>query len=176
MNQIFQVLTIKDKCMKKLFAFTVTATLLLFMTTSIYAQEWSKEQSNVWKTVEDSWAKWKAGDIDGLATMIHDQYQGWNADIPLPISKKDVISGYKAEMEKEKIEFFSINPARIVVTKNAAVVDYYFQFNILSTVNEKQERSVMSGKNVEFYVQENGKWLLLGDLTVLNKNKKDEDK
>jgi hypothetical protein len=155
--------------MKKLFAFTVGVIVLLFMATETFAQEWTKDQTDVWKVVQDSWSKWKAGDIDGMAALFHNQYQGWDSEIPLPLDKTEVIAMYKELKTQENIESYSINPARIVITKTSAVVDYYFNFTMITTGKEKQEKTSVKGKNVEFYIKEDGKWLLLGDMTVEQK-------
>lgn len=81
--------------MKTTLRFAIIAVLAFFLTSSVIAQEWTKEQKEVWQTVENTWSKWKANDVAGAAANLHEK-----------------------------------------------------------------------GKNVEFYVKEGGKWLLLGDMTV----------
>lgn len=68
-----------------------------------------------------------------------------------------------------KIDYFSLNPARILVMDNIAVVDYYFWYSSTITMGEKKEMKDSRGKNAEFYVKEGGKWLLIGDMTVHEK-------
>src|SRR5512138_1211884 len=140
--------------------------------TAAFGQEWTKAQKEVWQVVEDSWAKVNKGDVDGMAANLHEKYQGWNNIAALPETKEMVVKWYKANSSMMKMENYSINPARIVVTDNAAVVDDYYWANSTTTVGEKKTTNVMSGKNVEFYVKEGGKWLLIGDLTIFNDNKK----
>jgi hypothetical protein len=144
--------------------------LLLGMGTSgAFAQEWSKAQKEVWQVVENSWVTWTAFDIEGFTAILHEKYQGWNNNIPLPITK-EMYKKELLEMQKRmKFGFYEINPARIVVTENAAVVDYYFVYETIDTQGEKAAKQESSGKNVEFYTKEGGKWLLLGDLTIIDK-------
>lgn len=144
--------------------------LLLGMGTSgAFAQEWSKAQKEVWQVVENSWVTWTAFDIEGFAAILHEKYQGWNNNIPLPITK-EMYKKELLEMQKRmKFGFYEINPARIVVTENAAVVDYYFVYETIDTQVEKAAKQESSGKNVEFYTKEGGIWLLLGDLTIIDK-------
>jgi hypothetical protein len=144
--------------------------LLLGMGTSgASAQEWTKAQKEIWQVVENSWMTWTTLDIEGFAAILHEKYQGWNNNTPLPITK-EMYKKELQEMQKTlKFGFYEINPARIVVTENAAVVDYYFVYETTDTQVEKAEKHENSGKNVEFYTKEGGKWLLIGDLTLIDK-------
>jgi hypothetical protein len=157
-----------------------TKTLLLlflfigFATTNAFTQEWTKAQKEVWQVVEDSWMKFKTGDVEGSTAYLHEKYQGWSKNSPLPIMKDGVkkwLSEYKNRMQ---IEYYELNPARIVVIENAAVVDYTFYYELIYTHGDKKEQQEWYGKNAEFYVKEGGKWLLLGDLTITDKVPEDQ--
>lgn len=161
--------------MKKLLKLTVATVIILLMTKTALPQEWTKEQSEVWKVVQDGWTKWKAGDADGLAAITHEKYQGWSDDSPLPMGKQEVMQWFKDMKDMMKVNYYSIEPARIVVTKNAAVVDYYFDYSTVYTMNDKKESKESKGKNAEFYVKEDGKWLLIGDMTVHAEDDDGED-
>jgi hypothetical protein len=143
--------------------------VIIFLATTAFSQEWTKPQKDIWQVVEDSWTKWKAGDLDGANAYLSDKYQGWSDNDALPTSKEMMLSWAQEAKNTIKLNRFSLNPARIVVTDNAAVVDYYYWCEMTITTDDKKEKKEMSGKNAEFYVRENGKWLLLGDLTVHDK-------
>ena len=158
--------------MKTLLKFSFVAFIVLFATTA-FAQEWSKAQKEVWQVVEDSWAKLQAGDVDGAAANFHEKYLGWNEEMPLPMGKAKVIQMYKKLNEFVKVESYDLEPARIVVTDDGAVVYYYFSLYETMILGDKKEQKQYGGKNVEFYVKENGKWLLLGDLTIIEEEDDD---
>ena len=157
--------------MKTLLKLAGVAFALIIATTTVFAQEWTKEQKEVWKVVEDSWTNWKAWNIEGTVASIHEKYQGWSEDDPLPMSKASQVEWYTTMKEMRKNDYFSLNPARIVVTDNAAVVDYYYSFSVTYIAGDVKKQENKKGKNAEFYVKEGGKWLLLGDMTVYD----DED-
>ena len=157
--------------MKKFFACAITTIVLLFMVTPIFAQEWSKEQTELWKVLQERYTKWQNGDFDGFTALVHDQYQGWSNNDPLPLGKEMLVSRFKDLIKSMKLESNMMNPARIVITKNAAVVDFYFALTFVSTAKDKQNKMELNGKNVEFFVKENGKWLLLGDMTEFKMSK-----
>jgi hypothetical protein len=151
-----------------------TKTLLLCLllgigTSGAFAQEWTKAQKEVWQVVEDGWMKWTASDIEGYTAILHEKYQGWSNDSPLPITKEMVKKSFNEWMSNSQFGYYELYPARITVTESAAVVDYYFYFKMTYTQGEAKEPQEWYGKNVEFYVKEGGKWLLLGDLTISNK-------
>lgn len=152
--------------MKTLSKSLLTALVLLMIATTVLAQEWSKEQMEVWKVVKDGWDKWKTGDVNGMGATVSEKYQGWSDQQALPMNKKDVMEWYSSMKDMVNVNRIFLNPARIVVTKDAAVVDYYFHVSGTMTMNGKSENSEFGGKNAEFYVKEDGKWMLLGDMTV----------
>jgi len=81
------------------------------------------------------------------------------------------IQRFQETKELFKVNFYSLNPARIVITENAAIVDYYYWYEATYTRGEKKELIEDRGQNVEFYVKEEGKWMLLGDMTTHKENK-----
>ena len=147
--------------------FTLVALMAFIATTGVYTQEWTKAQTEVWQIVEDSWAKWKAEDFAGGAAYVHEKYQGWNDQMPLPMTKAMLIKQNQELKDISKLIRFSLNPARIVITENAAVVDYYYRAETTYKADDKTVPYNFHGQNAEFYVKEGGKWLLLGDMTTV---------
>jgi len=161
--------------MKKMLRFAIIGLMATLFASSSYAQEWTKAQLEVWKTVENEWKSWKAGDVDGLAAIMHEKYQGWNAEDPLPVNKTTVVGYYTTMKDLFKVQSMNINPARITVTENTAVVDYYFMFTYTMGEGEKQKSEEYKGRSIECYTREGGKWLLLGDLMVFDEDDEEDD-
>jgi len=137
-------------------------------TSTLMGQEWSKEQKEVWKLVKTGWEGWKTGDTEAAFGTIHDKYLGWNNDDPLPISKAKWKSMYEMYQEFSTVEFYSLDAARILVDGNNAVVYYYFEFYSVFEKGDMKKENHMEGRNVEFFVKQNGKWMLFGDMTVFD--------
>jgi hypothetical protein len=154
---------------KKTFLFLCL--LLGIVSASAFGQEWTKAQKEVWQVVEDGWMKWTTWDMEGYVAVLHEKYQGWSNDSPLPLTKEMVKKTFQEYKNSMLLEHYEINPARITVTENAAVVDYVFYYEMTYTRGDKKELQEWYGKNVDFYIKESGKWLLLGDLTISNKVK-----
>jgi hypothetical protein len=146
--------------------------LCLFMgmaTTSAFSQEWTKAQLEVWQVVENTWNSYKGGDLTPYYASLHPKYQGWDSQTPLPYTKVKVMQQLGELMPSIKIDVMDIEPARIVVTENAAVVDYYYNYTYTRTLGDKKDSVTRKGMAVEFYVKEKGAWLLLGDMGVEQK-------
>ena len=47
-------------------------------------------------------------------------------------------------------------------------------YSVTSTIGDTKKQEEGKGKNVEFYVKEGGKWLLLGDMSVYEDMKDDD--
>jgi hypothetical protein len=161
--------------MKKLQNSIVIAVLCVLISGSALAQEWTKEQQEVWKVVEDTWNNWKTKNSDGIAATLHDKYQGWSDESPLPMGKQELLNWFNSMKDMMTFYYSYITPARITVTANAAVVDYYFEFSGEYKMGDKTIPEEMKGKTVEFYVKEGGKWRLLGDFMSENKEKDSDD-
>jgi hypothetical protein len=161
--------------MKKKLKVFILVMLIVFTAGTSMAQEWSKEQSEVWKVVQDTWKGWKAGDATAVAASFHEKYQGWSDDMPLPIGKQAIMEWFSGMKDAMTFNHYSIEPTRILVYKTSAVVDYYYYYNVTWTMGDEKETKDVKGKIVEFYVNDGGKWLLLGDMMIHGEDDDEED-
>ncbi len=151
--------------------FTIALMLTAFLCTStLLGQNWSKEQKEVWKGVESGWEAWSKGDTEGAFNTIHDKYLGWNNDDALPMSKAKWMKMYNMYKEMSTVEYYDLNPARILVDGDNAVVYYYFEFYSTFKKGDKVKENHMEGRNVEFYIKQNGQWMLFGDMTYFEED------
>ncbi len=166
---------IKKTTMKKLMNYAAIAVTMIALlgASTLHAQEWTKEQKAVWQTVDHTWATWKAGDIDATFTAFCDDYLGWGDDLPLPMAKDKYYKFWKEMIGNISNMYYDIEPARILVHGNSAVVYYYYMYSYLYTDGDKSQNMDGEGKNIDFYVKENGKWMLLGDFGYSTSDKED---
>ena len=133
--------------------------------TTTTAQEWSTEQKTVWQEIDNMWAKWKVGDIDAAFANVHEDYLGWNKKAPMPTSKEKWLNGMKDYMVTVSDQYYDIEPARIVIYKNVAVVHYYYNYSYSKNEEDKKVKHSYSGKWTAFFVLEKSLWFLIGDFT-----------
>ena len=154
--------------MKTLLNFSaITFVLIAFLGMStLTAQEWTKEQKEVWNEVEQMWENWKAGDLDAAFANVHEKYLGWNDEMPLPVTKAEWVEPMKEYISKVTNRDYYASPARILVIGNAAVVHYYYQMSWIYDDGDQKKPQSYKGKWSEFFIKEGGKWMLIGDMTV----------
>ncbi|MFO7615818.1 MAG: nuclear transport factor 2 family protein [Bacteroidales bacterium] len=152
--------------MKTSMKMAVLAMVTLIATAGAFAQEWTKAQKEVWQVCETAWKDYQNQNWDGVAAYMHPNYQGWDDQSPLPYSKEKAMQMIKERFTTVKLTSYDIEPARIVVLKDAALIDYYYSYTIVSMQGDKKEFKELKGMFVEFYVKEGGKWLCLGDMTT----------
>lgn len=150
----------------------IVVLLLAFLgSSSLQAQDWSKDQKEVLEIIENAWAKWQEGDFDASVESIHEKYIGWNQEDPLPTSKEKWVKSIEKMKDYVKLTDYDIEPARILVYDDVAVVHYYFEQTMAITKDDKTTEIKFKGKNAEFLIKEGGKWLLIGDMTFYKTKK-----
>ena len=129
------------------------------------AQEWTKDQETVWQEIENMWTYWKAGDMDAAFANVHADYLGWNNSSPMPMSYTKWVDATKESKDLYSNRNFDIEPARILVHGDAAVVHYYYSMSYTYDDGEEKNKGKDHGRWTEFFVKEGDKWMLLGDFT-----------
>jgi len=155
--------------MRKLLGYIFCSFIIVLLSSSaIFSQKWNRKQKDVWTVVEKSWTDWKSGNTEAVKASLHDSYHGWSNDQPFPIGKNAETSMFEWMTASSEIQYFMLDPVRIVVVKNVAVVHYFVTFSIQRTEGEETIIETTSGKNAETYIRKRGKWLLLGAMRILD--------
>lgn len=153
--------------MKKRFN-TIAISIALFAflgTSSLSAQEWTEDQKAVWKVTEDMWISWQKGDIDGVFAGVHENYTGWSNHSDMPESKAKWLASLTKYNDMQSMRDYNIEPARIHVERNLAVIHYYFTYSYMLDMGEEKKWISHKGKWTSFMIMEKDLWLLIGDFT-----------
>ena len=76
--------------MKKLSVCLAVISLFVFVSTTVYAQEWSDSQKEVWETVKTYSDLADKGDVHGFLSYIDDSYCGWFYFMEAPTDKNSL--------------------------------------------------------------------------------------
>jgi ketosteroid isomerase-like protein len=142
--------------MKTLIVFTCT----LFISASLWAQEWSAEQKDVWKNVETYWDLGAKGDIEGFLSYFHDDFSGWPNASPFPHDKDARVKFVKFSFSNTETVFYNITPLAIKIHGNVAFVHYYY-LNV--TKHGEKKESTEQGRWTDILMKQGEKWVMIGD-------------
>ena len=142
--------------------------ILVFLLIPVFsnAQFCSEEEKEVWTVVVDWWDNWKNMDMEAAFATVSDKYEGWNQERPLTVSKTKWMKQMKEATKYTTLREYDLDPVKVVVYKDAAVVHYYYSMYTEWAYKDEQGTYKANGKWSEFFVKEKGKWKLIGDMTT----------
>ncbi len=127
---------------------------------SIFAQQWSAEQKDVWASVEKYWEISSNGDAEGFLSYFDDSYIGWSNRGAFPNDKASTSKFIRWEMKNSQTLLYSITPASIWVKGDFAFTHYFFTV-LEKNKDGKEEWS--SGRWTDVLMKKGDKWVLVGD-------------
>jgi ketosteroid isomerase-like protein len=127
---------------------------------SVFAQDWSPAQKEVWKNVNDYWALMAKGDLNGFLDYFHADYVGWDNNSPLPSTKEEsrkwITYGYLGI----RVPVYEIKPLTIKIFDDVAFVHYYYAMAKETADGKKISES---GRWTDILLKQGNKWLMIGD-------------
>ncbi|MCH7974564.1 MAG: nuclear transport factor 2 family protein [Bacteroidetes bacterium] len=127
---------------------------------SSFAQKWSSEQKEVWKSVEASWDLYAAGDLNGLISYIDKSFVGWDNNSKVPSKKSETVKFIRYFFPKSKILFHSLKPVAIWVEGDFAFVHYYY---LQVNKNADGKENTETGRWTDILMKDGNRWVLVGD-------------
>jgi len=144
----------------KYFVILLEFIVLITFTNNISAQQWSAEQQEVWKTIEEHMALNEKGDLNGYLSLYDESYLGWNYNSEAPRDFSTITKRVKYFFQNRKILLYTIVPSRIWVKDDFAFAHYYY-----TTVSKDNAGVVTtdSGRWTDIFMKKGNKWLCIGD-------------
>ena len=137
---------------------SVLVVSLFLIPGAVQGQTWTPEQHEVWEFVVETWEADTSEDITWVDRMVHPNFRGWDAGLPMPRDRDTQRQWSRYGDESGTTLIYSVFPASIVVQENTAVALYYG-----SIVNEDLEgkRETTHFKEVDVLIREDGEWKFL---------------
>jgi len=127
---------------------------------SVFAQEWSAAQKEIWKNVNDYWALMAKGDLNGFMDYFHADYIGWDNSAVLPSTKEESRKWLAYAYQGVKIPVYEIKPLAIKIYGDVAFVHYYYSIAKESQDGKKKSES---GRWTDILLKQGNKWVMIGD-------------
>ena len=129
--------------------------LIVFWGSQIFGEEWTTEQKEVWKVIENAWESLKKGDVKGHLADYHDDAVQWGIRSSYPIADLKVLEKrYKWWEENGKDLTINNEPHTILIKDNVAVVFY--------SSNWKVREISARGRVCDTLIKQDNKWKILG--------------
>ena len=148
------------KCLTKNFAVVAIVCFTVLATTSLFAQEWTAGQKEVWKNVEAYWDLWAKRDLEGFLSYFHTDYSGWFNRASLPSDKASIRKWVGHSFKTWRISVYEVNPVAIKIHGNVAIVHSYYS---LVRKDAEGKESNRSGRWTDVLMKQGDKWVLIGD-------------
>jgi ketosteroid isomerase-like protein len=145
---------------QQLFRILILSLLVMVVCTNTStAQEWSAEQTEVWKAVEGWWEVYKNNNVEGVKALFHKDYVGWTWGDYAPEGQKEAFKWASHSIPKGKIAYINLKPLKILVIDDVAVLHYYY-----STQKSVDGKDVVEqGRWTDVWKKEDNKWRLVAD-------------
>jgi hypothetical protein len=138
----------------------VSMFVFLFLSTALYAEDWSTEQKEVLSTIEACYEKLMERDLEGFLSYYHEDYKGWGLDVPVPYGKESVIKWSSFSFPRTEIMLYEVQPLEVILIGESAAIHYYFYYRFK---NHEEKEISYTARWTDFYVKDGGKWLLIAD-------------
>jgi len=127
---------------------------------SAFGQEWTVEQNEVWKTVENNWESLKKGDLKTLINDYHEKSIVLYEDNPSTLNKSLMESENRWRIDREVPTFIKLKPIAINIVNNVANVFYLYKWE------SKNREMSQSGRRMATMIKVSNKWLIIGSLSA----------
>ena len=121
-----------------------------------FGDKWTADRKVVWENQEAYFELWRKGDFDGLLSMCHEDYDVWPYGRANPVEGREHISNI---VFYARISSFALTPVQIKVVGNVASV--YFMRRVTLQGGRTYSDYAMS-----VWVKQDGRWLILGEMTA----------
>ncbi|MBI3037771.1 nuclear transport factor 2 family protein [bacterium] len=127
---------------------------------TLFSQELSLAQREVWKNVEKYWDLVMQGDLEGYLSYFHSDFSGWQNQEMLPDDKETRRKFETHDYLTTKVLMYDLKPASIRIFSNFAIAHYCF--TIVYKDSAGKERT-SHGRWTDILMKQGEKWVLVGD-------------
>jgi ketosteroid isomerase-like protein len=146
--------------------YVVKSSVLLFVCAamlapaSLFSQEWSAQQNDVWKNVETYWGLAAKADLEAFLTYFHEDFSGWINGTPVPHNRTTREKFIRFNNPRSKILFQDLQPLAIKIHGNVAIAHYTYT-EITKSGEEKEKTE--QGRWTDILMKQGDKWIMIGD-------------
>lgn len=145
--------------MKNKLILTVTLILGLGLS-SVFSQEWSPAQKEIWKNVNNYWDLMAKGDINGFLSYFHPDYIGWDNGDATPTTFNETKKWIQYAYQGVKVPVYTLKPLAIKIYGDVAFVHYDYA---MAKEYPDGKKSMENGNWTDILLKQGDKWVMIGD-------------
>ncbi|OVE79578.1 hypothetical protein BVY01_02170 [bacterium I07] len=134
--------------------------IVMICSIGVQAQDWSKEQKEVWTIIEKYTEHGAKGDIEELSKYFHKDFSGWSTEGQIPTDYDTRLKFMKYYSDKVKVLLYDLKPLSITVFENVAVIHYVS--TSIYKIGDEPEKFDQS-KWTDILLKQGAKWVLIAD-------------
>ncbi|MDD3375105.1 MAG: nuclear transport factor 2 family protein [Candidatus Omnitrophica bacterium] len=122
------------------------------------SEQWTEDQKEIWKVIEDHWDCLVNGKVDQFKSYIHPRFVGFGHESPYPVDQGWLFHWVGFWSKSTKFLIHALKPQHIVIHGDIAIVQYCLftiTKNDVSAGNSSIRRYTMTWK------KEDGKWRVI---------------
>jgi len=123
--------------------------VIVFCSFQVYAQEWTDEQKEVWKTAKSFFEYIAQGDLEGISALLGEDSLSWLSNQAVPWGHEPMIQLYEGWFEYETISY-ELYPRNIHIVGDVAVLFYVWKW--------KGTKTSGSERIMDVYTKRDNKW------------------
>lgn len=132
-----------------------TLGVLMLTAGTVNAQSWSKEQTEVWTAVTESYKDIEAQDSGWVTKWVLPEAKVWGSGYPVPRGRDSVKRWDSYNLPLSKTHVSEYSPLAIVVHGTTAVAHYYYS---TASENKDGERETTHGRCSDVLSKDKGAW------------------
>ncbi len=121
--------------------------------------DWTPEQKDVWKNIEDHWACLTKGKVKEFLKFIHPQFIGYGHESPLPVDRSWLEHWVGFWAKSTTIPVYEIRPIHIVIHGDIAIVQYLI-FTI--EINDVDKGKRVIRRYTMTWQKQKDRWVVIG--------------
>jgi ketosteroid isomerase-like protein len=149
---------------KTIYYVIAVTSFALITSNTLFAQEWSAAQEEVWKNVETYWEHARENDIDGFLSYFHEDFSGWANSSVLPDSRDQRAQMIRQFFPQTRTVMHTIKPVAIKIHGDVAIVQYYY-FMVTKEAGEEDDddQDLEQGRWTDILKKQGDRWVMIGD-------------
>ena len=139
--------------------------LIFALTATVFAQDSSQDEAQVWNLEKSYWEYVKANDLEKYRALWHDDFVGWPLISSAPVRKDHITDWMTANTSKGmKLQSYSLDQLAIKITSDIAIDHYRIKMNWAKSDGTNPRTDAL--RITHTWIRTHGTWQIIGGMSA----------